>query len=223
MRTYKIERASAWLNLITVFVVSFLLFIVSIIMVFLKTFDGNFYWLPPFFVFPFTVAGFITVNVFGTSNIEITVTDAGLNIEKHNRLFQNGRSVFIEWKDINSHLIRDIGVFQVFKLQTLNGRKLTITHLRYSLDDFGIFCSDFINTISKVKRTVPHAGHVIATKTIYDLPVSAYIVKMFILLMLVIPVLLWVYKPDINYFLVFFFYAYAIFFVRQYYARRQRR
>ena len=78
-----------------------------IIMVFRKTFDGDYYWLPPFFVFPFAVAGFIAGNVFGTFSIIISVTDAGLHIEKQRKFFRNTFSVFVDWKEIKSFVLKE--------------------------------------------------------------------------------------------------------------------
>lgn len=167
MSTYKIEHTSVWLNLITVFIVSFILFIVSIIMVFLKAFDGDYYWLPPFFVFPLTIAGFIAVNVFGTFNVEISVTDAGLNIEKQKKFLSSFSSIFIEWKDIKSYFVDKEGIFQVFKLKTVSGKKIKMTHSKYATDDFEIFTNHFLTKVNEVNAAMPYADPITATKTIY--------------------------------------------------------
>lgn len=80
--TYKIEHTSVWLNVITVFGVSFIVFIITLIMVFNRTFEGAFYWLPPFFVFPIAVTGFLAANILGRYEVEISITEAGLGIHR---------------------------------------------------------------------------------------------------------------------------------------------
>lgn len=146
--TYKLQHTSIWLNEITVFAISFIVFIITVIMVFNRTFEGDFYWLPPFFVFPIAVSGFLTANILGRYEVEISITEAGINFYRKKKFWLKEYSFFSPWNQIKSFAIKREGVFQIFKLYTRKGKKFRITHSRYSNDNFEIFCNHFLNKIN---------------------------------------------------------------------------